>query len=469
MENQGTINPSAPAAGDAGDGTIILTFFNNNLEVRADFFPPQDGGFPLTHEYVTAVLEENNIRYGIQSEEIDRALAECTGENKIVREVLIAQGQPPFHEVPEYLQLNPLLEQKYPLPVNDTDTVDHRARSPFIIVKKNMALAKLKRHKPGREGTNVHGERIGFHVTHPEGLLAGGENTRMEDRYLFSDISGQLVINKKIVSVRDSLIIAGPVGYATGNIIFPGNVEIHGAVSDGFKIHSGGSVTIKQTFDVTDAVTKGDLTVAGGIIGRGCAMVKVGGELKTRFIENCRVACRKTITVDLEILNSKVYTMERLVMGDRGRIVGGEIYALKGMRAGSVGKKTGKAARIHCGVDFTLEQEKEKNNAMLRALNAKQNHLKQLLEDPNISSEKRAKIQALQQRFQGEQRKAQARISEILGQLNACEEAVVEVKGEIVAGTLIEICQTALFLTEPLRRVRIRLDRENNKLLTEKL
>jgi len=454
---------------DSNDGRIALTFLNNNLEVRGDFFPPVNDGVPITPEYITALLEEKNICYGVQLDEINKAYETCVNNSIIVNDVLVAQGDLPLNEVPEYLQLNPVLEQKNPLPVKDTDSVDHRVRSPFIIVKKDMALAKLKRHKPGQDGRNVHGESVGYRVTHPEGLEGGGENTRMEGRYLHSNISGQLVISKKIVSVRDSLVIAGSVGYGTGNIIFPGNVEIHGTVSDGFKIYSGGSVTIKQTFDVTEAVTKGDLTVAGGIIGRGRALIKVGGNLKTRFIENCRAACRKTITVDLEILNSKVYTLENLVMGDRGCIVGGEIYAFKGVRAGAIGRKTGKAARIHCGIDFTLEQEKEKNNANLQALNSKIASLMELMKDTGTGDEKRAKMETLREKLESEQRKAQARISEILGQLNAYEDAAVEVKGEIVPGTLIEICQAALFVTEPLRRVRVRLDKQNNKLVTEKL
>jgi hypothetical protein len=46
---------------------------------------------------------------------------------------------------------------------------------------------------------------------------------------------------------------------------------------------------------------------------------------------------------------------------------------------------------------------------------------------------------------------------------------VVEVLGEVAPGTLIEICQIALFVTEPLRHVRIRLDRGLGKLVSEPL
>ena len=448
------------------DGRIILTLYNNNLEARGDFFPPMEEGAPISSAYIQALLEKANIVYGINQKEIELARKKCVEEHEIIRDVLVAKGDLPVDGVVEYIQLNPYLGQKKE--VEAEAAVDHRARSPFIIVRKDQALAKRKHMKPGKDGKDVHGEIIGHRIKHPP-EVSGGTNTRMEGDFLLSDINGQLVVTQGVVNVSESLLIKKNVGYATGNIIFPGDVEIHGAVSDGFKIYSGGSVTIKQTFDVTEATTKGDLNVAGGIIGRGQAVLKVGGDLKTKFIGNCKVACRKTISVEKEIINSHVYTLESLEMGDKGKIVGGEVYAVKGVRAGSIGKKTGKAARIHCGIDFTVEQEKEKANSLLRSLAVKTNRLRDLINDPDTDDEKKAKMEDLLLKLEEEQQKAQEKVSELLGKLDTDRGAVVEVKGEIVAGTLIEICQTALYVTEPLKKVRFRLDSHRNRLVTENL
>jgi len=464
-ETSGEVNPSSLAQTNENDGKIILSFYDNDMEVRGDFFPPMGDGTPISPDYIRALFEKFNIRYGIKKNDLHQAYQECVKEQRIVKDVIIARGDHPVNERLEYVQLNPFLTSTNTQDEGNAQ-VDHRVRSPFIIVKKDQALAKQKSRKPGKEGRNVRGETIAFAVVRPEGV-SGGQNTRMEGRLLLSDINGQMVVSKKIVHVRDSLVINGPVGYATGNIIFPGDVEIEGPVSDGFKINSGGSVTIKQTFDVTNALTKNDLNVAGGIIGRGEAIVKVGGALKTKFIENCRVACRKIVSVDTEIINSNIFTLETLEMGDKGCILGGEIYALKGVRANSIGKKSGKASRIHCGIDFTLEQEREKNNSYLRILVVKINRLKQLMEE-NQPNAKKVKMEAFLKKLEDEQQKTQARITELLGKLKAYEEAVLEVSGEIAIGTLIEICKTALFVTSPLKRVRIRLEKESGKLITEK-
>ena len=451
------------------DGKIILSFYNNNLEVRGDFFPHRDEGIPIDNDYIRDLLHKANINHGIQHDEIHNAFKVCNDYDEICRNVLIAKGDPPVNEVPEHLQLNPKLgKTKMPQNYDDDATVDHRERSSFIIVQKDQILARLRPLKPGINGMNIYGGVIEFKVEKPPEVFQG-ENTRMDGKFLLSSINGQLVQSKGMLSVKETLHVKGAVGYGTGNIVFPGDVQIDGSVSDGFKIFSGGSVNMKQTFDATEAVIKNDLTVAAGIIGRNQAMIKVGGSIRTRFIENCRVACRQDIKVELEILNSHVFTMETLEMGEKGRIVGGEIYALKGVKAGGIGKKAAKATRIHCGVDFTIEQEKEKNNKVLQMLSSKLKQLKELMDDPSTDPEKMSKYEALRQKLEEEQQKAQTKISELLGKLNAFEEATVEVLGDIAPGTLIEICQTALVVTSPLKKVKIRLDHTKSKLVIDNL
>jgi uncharacterized protein (DUF342 family) len=305
-------------------------------------------------------------------------------------------------------------------------------------------------------------------VIRPEGV-SGGANTRNDGKLITAEINGQLIESGRQLNVQDSLVVKGAVGYGTGNIVFPGDVVIEGPVSDGFKIYSGGSVTIKQTFDVTDVITRGDLTVAGGIIGRGAALVKSGGAVRTKFIENCRIAARKTITVESDIINSSVFTLEMVDLGEKGVIMGGDIYAVHGIKAGGIGRKTGKAPRIHCGIDFTAQQEKEKNNNQLRILAAKLAKLREMMAGPETNPDKQAKLEEILRRLEEEQVKAADAVSGLLGKINTDENAAVEVQGEIIPGTLIEICQVALFVTEALRKVRVRLDKATGKVISEPL
>jgi uncharacterized protein (DUF342 family) len=460
-------NPQTILLGNKDDGNLRVTFLDNDMEVRADFIPPLGKGAPLTMEQIQGIFDKLKIVYGIRKDAVEKALEECKTSRKLIRDVVIARGDPPVSEVAEYFEINPHLNQGSG-PVDNKSRIDYRTRSPFVIVKKDQALARLRPRKAGKEGRTIHGVVLPFQVIRPEGV-SGGANTRNDGKLILAEINGQLIENKRELHVQESLTIKGAVGYGTGNIVFPGDVVIEGPVSDGFKIYSGGSVTIKQTFDVTDVAAKGDLIVAGGIIGRGAALVKSGGAVRTRFIENCRLAARKSITVDSGIINSSVFTLENIDLGEKGMILGGEAYAVHGIKAGGIGKKTGKSPRIHCGIDFTAQQEKEKNNNLLRLLAAKLAKLREMMAVPEENEERRARQEELLRRLEAEQQKAAAKVSELLGRINTDENAAVEVQGEIAAGTLIEICQVALFVTEPLRKVRVRLDKATGKVISEAL
>jgi septal ring factor EnvC (AmiA/AmiB activator) len=86
-----------------------------------------------------------------------------------------------------------------------------------------------------------------------------------------------------------------------------------------------------------------------------------------------------------------------------------------------------------------------------------------------VHQAKIAKLEEARGRLEAERDKYAAAITAILGRINAAEDASVEVTGEIAEGTIIEICQVALFVTEPLKKVRVRLDRSQGKIVTESL
>ncbi|GHV25572.1 hypothetical protein AGMMS4952_03660 [Spirochaetia bacterium] len=450
------------------DGKIVIRFSPDDIEAWADFIPPQGGGLPVTNDYILKLLDTLNIVHGIHWDTIKDTALKCNLDRIPISNVLIAMGHPSVKETIEYFAINPhLAEEKKPVAdKNRNDQIDYRTFSPFTIVKKDQVLATKQPHIPGQEGKNIHGTVIPFGVKQIEGYTAG-EHTRVTEKYISAGTNGQLIIDHKVLHVQENLEIKGSVGYATGNIIFPGDIAITGAVSDGFKLYSGGSVTIKQTLDVTEMVTKGDLLVAGGIVGRGRAYLKVGGYLRTKFIDNCKAAVRKTITVDSEIVNSKIFTMETVEMGEKGKILGGEVYAIHGIKAGNIGKDAGKATHIHCGIDFTRQKDKEKCNKILLVLSEKLAKLREIMANPD--PEKQAKLEEVLHRLETEQKKTAARIGDLMGQINADENAAVEVDGEIAPGTLIEICEFALFVSEPMKHVRIKLDKVAGRIISEPL
>ena len=451
-----------------GDWKIIIYLSITNMEAYADFIPVFSSGRLLEMGEVRTVLARANIIYGINWDLIAEIVDECISSRYPIKDVLIAKGDPAETEITEYYEFNRRLFDKNEDPVDDKTVINYKERSPFTIVKKGQILARLKPRKPGKDGTNVRGETVPFDVISPEGV-SGGANTRTENGLIVADIYGQLINTKRELSVQEYLVIKGAVGYRTGNIVFPGDVTINGPVMDGFKIYTGGSLVIKQALDCTDIVTKGNISVAGGIIGRDQGIIKCGGSIRTKFIQSCQVAARKSIFVEAEIIYSNVYTLESIYMGDRGIILGGDIYAVQGIKAGKIGKKGSPAVRIHCGIDFSAQQEIEKCSNRMSILSAKLTKLQEWIDNPVSDTEIQTKMVELYHKLEKEQQNSAVRIGELLGKININPKATVEVMDEIVPGTLIEICQAALFIEKPLRNVRIRMEPSNGKVITESL
>jgi len=468
LENDQSAHQETFLGAHHNDGSLVINFSIDELEAKADFIPPMGEGQPLTPDYISAILERVNIVYGVNWEQIQDAALQCNLDHHIVRDVIIARGDPAREEVTEYFEVDPQFRKWPTLPDGDVPRIDWRELSPFIVVKKDQILARLIPLVKGTEGKNIHGTAIPKTIRHPEGATSG-KNTRTQSDSIIASCDGRLIEAGKELVVEEVLAVNGSVGYKTGHIIFPGDVIIDGPVADGFKVYSGGSIVSKQTFDATDVIAKKDLLIAGGLIGRGPASIKVGGMLRAKFIQNCHVACRGSIAVGSAIINSKIYTLEKLDLGDKGRIVGGEIFAVHGIRAAGIGNEGGRSVKMHCGIDFTAQQELDKLNGQLWILSQKQTKLRELMKNEGIDSSKDSKETSAFRRFDEEREKCSLRISSLLGRLNADEEAIIEVSGEIALGTLIEICHIALFVDKLLRKVRFRLDKKQGKLIHEPL
>jgi uncharacterized protein (DUF342 family) len=449
---------------EKNDGHIVVTFFNDDMEARADFIPAYGKGMPITSDYVNTLLSRLNIVYGVLHEEIEKTALAVNLSKTPQTNVLIAQGIPPVPACPAHFAKTENLGNARPV-AGERESADYRKFSPFVIVKKGQVLAAFVPETEGRPGKTVHGTEIPF-ASVPPPKWEPGANTRTDGQYIYASIAGRLLDRDGVISVSDTLVIRDGVNYNTGDISFPGNVEISGAVADGFKIHAGGNLLVTQTLNASDVVARGNIEVLGGIIGRGQATLKAGGEIKARFVENCKIAARGDISVSAEILNASVYTMGTLRVGNRGVIIGVDIYAVHGMTCAKIGKTAGRACKIHVGVDFTVQREIDQKTNQLRMYNAKFDQLKMLISAAdNTTGDRYKSMIEMRNKLDAEIKRLSAIIDDLRTRVIVDKNAAVTVTREISQGTLVEICQVALFVDAPLQRVTLKFDKTLGKII----
>jgi uncharacterized protein (DUF342 family) len=457
-------NSNRAGQGIKSDGEADFRLSEDAMELRADFFPPKNGGAPLTREYIESCLLNLNVVRGVDWEAIQEALDSCNLEGKVHLDLVIAKGAEPVPTLPGRIELAPGLIKDGPGIDQDAARVDFKAVTPLVMVAADQVLGKYLEPDPGANGFDVTGKEI---LGGKQGVKVWelGTNVRQEGDRVLASKSGRISIQgDRRVSVEEVLEVKTAVDYHTGHIVFPGDVILDGGIEDGFKVYAGASIHCKTTIDATDVNAKADLVVQGGIIGRHNGQVRVGGRLEAKFVENCRVAVKGDARVGSAIVNSRFFALGSLDMGDKGRIAGGEIWAMRGVKAARIGTPTGKQVTITCGIDFTVKQQLDVINQRLRILTAKELKAKELSRAKPSSS-----LDSILKEIAAMQSSLLKALEELGPRLNAAPEAKVEVRDLIFPGVLVTIMGSTVMVEKEQKRVRLRFDQEQQRIVLEPL
>jgi hypothetical protein len=447
----------------AGDGRVEIRVAEDWMTAWATFSPPADNGRPITREMVAELLLRVGVTEGVLWDDIAEAMLECNLERHYLRDRIVAEGLLPEEEVPEHAAIEERFARKSQMASAEAIKVDFRELSSLPVVKKDEVLARLIPKSEGRLGKDIRGKELVAPRRSVENWLAG-KNVAAGEGGLRAIVDGLLVKSERTLSVEEIFLVKGGVDFHTGHIVFPGDVVIEGRVGDGFKVWSGANIVCKTTLDAFDVNAKKDLFCQQGIIGRRRGQVRVGGQLGAKFIENCRVAARGDIHVTSAIMGSRVYTLGLVDLGDKGVIMGGETWAVHGVKAARLGNQAKQRTVIHVGIDFTVQQRLDQANERLRVITLRSQQI-----DGFAASHPDIEPGRLHHEAARSLEETQNLIMKLLGSLDADDGAVVEVKGEIFPGTVIDICRVEISVDQLLKACRFRLDKAAGRIVIEHL
>lgn len=448
--------------GDQKDGYAEVSFAPDCMSATATFYPPVPGGAFLTYPLVSQTLAQNGIVNGVLHDAIQKAILDANSTHTPVKNALIAKGTPPTTEIPEHFVLRKDILDRKPEIDPELARVDWHSISAFTIVKAKDPIARRIAKVAGIAGMSIRGEETPFIVQAIQQISAG-KNVIDHPTGLFAAKSGRLSIESGgTVVIEEVLTLKKGVDFTTGNIAFPGDVILQGKIADGFKVYTGGSLVAGDVVDVTEIVCKKDLIVQAGLIGRQKAQVRVGGTLQAKYIQNCRVAVRGDIVVPGSIVQSTVYTMGMIKMGDTGKLVGCECIVIGGVQALEIGNARGAKTYIRCGTDFTIQQELDVANEQLKTVALKLQQLEEIYAEEPIEVHARH-IEELK----AKQAEITNRIPSYLTAIDKNDAAFVEVRGTVFPGVEIEICHVSHKILKAQKSVVFRLDKTHGLIITE--
>ncbi|SHG57436.1 hypothetical protein SAMN02745221_00510 [Thermosyntropha lipolytica DSM 11003] len=454
MENQ--INAEIDKDGEA---EVFIT--KDKLQAFLQVTPPVGKGKPCTLEKVKELLARKNIVYGIKEENLQKALEPENWGKRI----LIAQGEAARDGE------NARIVYHFPLPQDRVGPrIDEKGRADYYDlglihnVKMGDFLAEKIPATEGVAGKDITGRDIppkrGKDVMLPRGknTIADEENLR-----LFAAIDGNVTIIDNKVTVSPVFQVNGDIDYSTGNIDFVGSVVINGNVNTGFKVYAAGDIEVKGFIEGAEVVAGGNVVVKGGIVTGQRGLVKAGGNIYARFIENSRVEAENDIIIREAIIQSTVRAGGSVRVTDRrASIIGGKVQACQEVEAKFIGSQLATPTVIEVGVNPQYREEYQK---IFKNLPSKKNTLEniahnlQIIQKANIAPEKLdPKRRIMLMKLLDEFKKLRKEIAEMEERLNFLSEemqkiteAKVKVWEVVYPGVRIILGQSIYIVDNPIK------------------
>ncbi|MGI8424785.1 MAG: DUF342 domain-containing protein [Chloroflexota bacterium] len=301
---------------------------------------------------------------------LDEELVEHLHDKVLDHPVVIARGQLPkdgqdakIEYVFEALQSekDTAKEQKAEAAVAGSDRVDFRemGHGPAS-VEPDTLLARKVPLVPAVDGFTVKGKTIP--AKKPKDLelrRLAGQNTRVSEdgTQIVAGAGGMASRVGEKIAVLPVHTVDGDVDFKSGNVNFEGNLQIKGGIKPGFKVTATGSVSVGGTVEGATIEAGGDVTVTGGVVGQKEGVIRAGGTVTARFVQETEIHAGGTVTVASEIRESTVISERKVVIAGAGRVVGGRIRGRDGVELREAGSPAATPTSIQSGWGEQLDSE----------------------------------------------------------------------------------------------------------------
>jgi len=361
---------------------IKVLLKNNDLEayIYVPYMEEEDpsASFP-TIEDARKALQEAGVVSGIQEELLEKVFRDSLFD----QEVLVAQGKAPKEGVDARLEYYFPTKKRFAPKEDEYGRIDYREVSFLINVSKGDKLCR--RHPPtaGEPGLSVKGKEIP--PKRPRDfLLPQGPNTEPapgDANLLIASTNGCVSLNKsRLVEVRPKLEIKGDVDYSTGNIKFLGSLVIGGDVKSGFKVNVSEDLEIGGCIEDAEVEAGGDVLVKKGFIGHGKGVLRTGGDLTVKFVQNQEIHCEGDLVLGGELMHSKTFVGGDLIANNRkGFIIGGTVEVQGSVEAFQIGSVNATPTVVAVGRDFMITNRLKQIEEELEKIKENQEKVKKAL------------------------------------------------------------------------------------------
>lgn len=259
--------------------------------------------------------------------------------------------------------------QREPGVFREDGSLDFKQLNMIPLVKAEQHIGSCIPATEGSDGMEVSGRRLRCR-NGVELIVDIGPNIRRlraegaPDTFV-AEVEGELTIIDRseksppsvFLAVHEKLVVQGDVDYHTGNIDFPGSVEVRGAIQAGFVVKAEGNVWVCGHVDEGGRIEcGGNVAVQHGISGE-ATRIQAKGSVCAKYINAAHIQAGVDLSVGEYIHRAQIQVGADLtVIGQSGAkhsgsIVGGMVIAGGRIFARDIGSEAGGITRLVAGVD----------------------------------------------------------------------------------------------------------------------
>ncbi|MDL2232210.1 FapA family protein [Ruminococcaceae bacterium OttesenSCG-928-L11] len=356
---------------------IVLKASSNFQEAELLIQRPEGDVLPLLAEDIEAALAAENITTGIDKAVIQAVCAHT--EYNAPR--IVARGKYPETGRDGYVDYHVTVDRNTRPKIREDGTVDYRDLGLIENVTAEQVLCDIHPPEKGEDGFDILGNVLEGKMGREAPNVAGQNTHYSEDKQqLLADVDGNAEVNKGVVSVQTVMTVKGNVDNSTGDINFVGNVVVSGDILSGFKVISGGTITVKGIVEGATLEAGGDIIVNDGINGMNRGSLTAGGDIKCRFIQGCFLKAGGNIFSD-SIMHCNIECHGNLELnGKRGTLIGGRSTVSNALICKTIGTDSHLATQVIMqNLDTSLADEKLALQSKIKEIQAEDLKLEQIM------------------------------------------------------------------------------------------
>ena len=331
------------------DGEFATSLSDDRMFLTLAVRPPIANGKAVEASEVINQLRETGLQAGVDVAAIRDAVKRAAA-GEAVADVVIVRGAVPKPGRDGSVRFFARRGMGEALSAVSAATLESGDQTIWMC-REGDRIGKIIAPEPGQPGYDAAGQVLSSPSVKPADVSIG-QNVAHDGDELLAKANGVVRIVRGVLTVAKTLILRADVTASDGEVVFDGDVHVHGAVRSGATIRTTGEVIVHGVVEAaTIESTGGDIHLQRGISGQQRGVVRAAGDIRARFAEQASLHAGGDVQFQVGTMYSRVQASGTIsAVQGKGQLIGGLLIAGHAVTVKELGAPGGARTQVIVGL-----------------------------------------------------------------------------------------------------------------------